>query len=153
MRGDKLKGTLLYYLFKSINELGINLDLLFRRFSVIASRDVDYLSKQFFDGKLETENFEKMIENLANILKNEGVVEDIKISKSEDTVTLEVINCSYLPMAEKAQMHGEKTCPLCIISLAVSIPAMLSKEAEFNIAERETDLANKKCVLKITHKV
>ncbi len=153
MRGDKLKGTLLYYLFKSINELGINLDLLFRRFSVIASRDVDYLSKEFFNGKLETENFDQMIEDLVNILKKEGLVEDIKISKSEDTVTLEVINCSYLPMAEKALQHGEKTCPLCLISLAVSIPAMVTKGQEFNIAEHETDLQNKKCILKIIHKL
>lgn len=153
MRGDKLKGTLLYYLFKSMRELGLDLNLLFRRLSVIASRDVEYISKEFFNGKVDIGNFEQMIKDLSSILKNEELVGEIDISSADSTVTLGVSNCSYLPMAEKAISHGEKSCPLCIISLAVSIPAMVSKGQEFNLTDYETNLDGKKCVLKVTHKV
>ncbi len=153
MRGDKLKGALLYYLFKSVRELGVDLNLLFRRFAVSASSDIDSISKEFFGGKIDTSNFEQMIEDLSNVMKNEGIVEDIKITKNEDHVTLEVSNCSFLPMAEKAIQNGEKTCPLCLISLVVAIPATISKGYELNLAENEVDIENKRCVLKISHKV
>ena len=152
MRGDKLKGTLMYYLFKSLRELGIEMPLLFRRFSTIASKDVDYLSKEFLNGKIDASNFEQTVKDLSEMMKKEGMVEDIEISQSDSTVELTVKGCTYLPMAEKAKMHGEKTCPLCLISLAVSIPAITSKEMSFNIAEYETDLGSGICKLKITHK-
>ncbi|MGQ4892827.1 MAG: hypothetical protein ACP6IP_10130 [Candidatus Njordarchaeia archaeon] len=152
MRGDKLKGTLMYYLFKSLRELGIEMPLLFRRFSVIASQDVDYLSKEFMNGKIDASNFEQTVKDLSEMLKKEGLVESIEISQSDSTVELTVKGCTYLAMAEKARMHGEKTCPLCLISLAVSIPAMTAEGMSFNVTEYETDLENKVCKLKITHR-
>ncbi len=153
MRGDKLKGTLLYYLFKSMGELGLDMNLLFRRLSVIASKDIDYISKEFFNGKINSENFEQTVSDLVQILKNEGLVEEVAITSDDGVITLEVKGCTYLAMAEKAIQHGEKTCPLCLISLAVSLPAMLANGEGFNLAERETDPSNKRCILKISHKV
>ncbi|MHA1664224.1 MAG: hypothetical protein ACTSVW_00100 [Candidatus Njordarchaeales archaeon] len=151
MEGYKLRNIILYYLLSAVKELGVNLPLLFRRISEHASKDIDYLSKEFFEGKMHVENFEQLIQDIAQTLKQEGVIEDFKVTVTDNNVDIEAINCSYLDMAEKGKSRGEPGCPICLISLAASIASTVVKGHSFNISKYESDVPNKKCQLKITY--
>ncbi|MHA1665361.1 MAG: hypothetical protein ACTSVW_05955 [Candidatus Njordarchaeales archaeon] len=151
MEESKLRSTTLYYLLSAIKELGVSLPLLFRRITELASNDIDYISKEFFNGKMRVENFEQLIQDIAQVLKQEGVIEDFKVTVTDNNVDIEVINCSYLDMAEKGKSRGEPGCPICLISLAASIASTVAKGHSFNSTEYESDIPNRKCILKISY--
>ena len=151
MEESKLRSTTLYYLLSAIKELGVSLPLLFRRITELASNDIDYISKEFFNGKMRVENFEQLIQDIAQVLKQEGVIEDFKVTVTDNNVDIEAINCSYLDMAEKGKSRGEPGCPICLISLAASIASTVAKGHSFNSTEYESDIPNRKCILKISY--
>ena len=151
MEGERLRNIILYYLLHAIRELGINMPLLFRRITEIASKDIDYLSKEFFGGAMHIENFEELVKDLAQMLKREKCADDIIASFGENEVNLEVLNCSYLDMAAKAKSEGHPGCPICLISLAASIASTVVRGYSFNVSEYESDISNRRCKLKITY--
>ena len=151
MEGGRLRNIILYYLLNSLKELGINMNLLFRRVTETASKDIDFLSKEFFGGKINKENFEQLVKDLSQMLKEQGLAQDIKASFEGDVVNIEVIGCSYLDMASKAKAEGQPGCPVCLISLAASIAARIVSGHTFNITEYESDIGSKVCRLKVTH--
>jgi len=72
-----------------------------------------------------------MIEDLAQVLKNEGIVEEIT-DITDKEIIFELKNCSYLDLARKAEGHGEKRCPIYLVTLAASIAATVVKNVSFN---------------------
>ena len=146
-----MRNVILYYLLSSIKELGVDLPLLFRRISETASKDIDYISSEFFGGKVSKESFEQLVKDLSEILKKEGLVENINLTFNEGEVTLEVDKCSYIDMAEKAQKHGGKSCPVCLIALTASIASTSLTGHKLDAVDYETDLSSKKCKIKITY--
>ena len=151
MEGGKLRSVILYYLLHAIRELGISMPLLFRRITETASKDIDYISKEFFGGAMHTENFEQLVRDFSEMLKREGLVEDIVVNFGDEGVELDVIGCAYLDMAAKAKAEGRTGCPVCLISLAASIASTVAKNHAFNLSEYESDVDNRKCKLKVSH--
>jgi len=151
MPKDKLRSTILFYLFHSIKEIGISLPLLFRRITETASRDIDYLSKEFFEGKLLTHDLKQLISDLIKIVKNEELANEATVKYNENEVNIDIHNCKYLEVAKKAKKHGYSSCPICLMSLIASIASTVVKEYDFNTTEYNTDLNNGVCHLKITY--
>lgn len=150
MGEKKLRSIILYYLFSSIRELGIDLPLLFRRITEVSGKDINYLSEEFFGGKIRVENFNQLIEDLVRILKQEKLMDDIEVKIVDEEVNLLVKNCTYLDMAIKAKNFGENSCPLCLISLAASIASSITSGYSFNSVTYTTDVSKRECDLKIS---
>ena len=79
MEGTKLRNIVLYYLLYAIKELGINLPLLFRRITETAAKDIEYISKEFYGGKMSVTDLSQAAKDWCNMLKQEKLVEDISI--------------------------------------------------------------------------
>lgn len=143
--GARLRNVILYYLVRAIRELGVSLPLLFRRVSTLAGKEVDYWSKTFLQGKIDVNNFESVVNGIAEIMKNEGLVKDIKIAKlGTDEVSMEVSGCEYLPMVSEARGKGEKECPLCLVAL-IGAMAAGAGNVSVNDVETKTDLDSGTC--------
>ena len=143
--GGRLRNVILYYLVRAVRELGVNLPLLFRRISTLAGKEVDYWSKEFLQGKIDVNNFESIVNGIAEIMKNEGLVKDIKINRIDtNEVDLEVSGCEYLPMVEEARRKGEKECPLCLVAL-IGAMAAGAGGVSINDVETHTDTNSGTC--------
>ena len=147
--GNKLRNILLYYLLSSIRELGISLPLLFRRVTETASKDVEYISKTFFGGNLQQVSLEQIFQDLAEMLKKEGLAEKIEVKMGDSHMEMKVYNCRYLDMAKKGKEKGEEGCPICLMSIAASLAATLAKGISFNSVEYSSDTDNNVCDLRI----
>ena len=146
-----MRNVLLYYLLSSIREIGINLPLLFRRITEKAKKDIDYISKEFFESKLKTESLESIAKDLADMLVREGIAEKIELNFGENVITIMVRNCCYLSLAQTARHHGESGCPICLVALAASIAQAFASGITFNEANYESNIENKKCVIKVSY--
>lgn len=80
----------------------------------------------------------------------ENLAENISVNISENSINATVKNCTYLDVAKKALQHNEKTCPICLISLAASIPTSIIKGLSFYSLDYSTDLEKKECKLHIS---
>ncbi|MHA1590364.1 MAG: hypothetical protein ACTSVA_07155 [Candidatus Njordarchaeales archaeon] len=149
MEGTKLRNIVLYYLLYAIKELGINLPLLFRRITETAAKDIEYISKEFYGGKMSVTDLSQAAKDWCNMLKQEKLVEDISIEFKDNEIDMGVSGCSYLDVAIKAKSRGEKGCPVCLIALAASVAATAVSGISFNAVEYSTNIDEKKCLLKI----
>jgi len=151
MKAMKVRNVLLYYLLSSVRELGISLPLIFRRITEKARKDLDYISQEFFESKLQTESLESIAKDLAKMLVQEEIAEKIDLSFDENTISVIVHNCCYLSLAQTAKQHGENGCPICLVALVASIAQAFTKGVTFNEASYETNLENKKCIIKVSY--
>lgn len=151
MKAMKVRNVLLYYLLSSVKELGISLPLVFRRITEKVKKDIDYISKEFFGSKLKTETLESIARDLADMLVREEIAEKIDLNFDEGIISIAVHNCCYLSLAQTAKQHGEQGCPICLVALAASIAQSFTKGIAFNEANYESDIENKKCIIKVTY--
>ncbi|MHA1595846.1 MAG: hypothetical protein ACTSXJ_04180 [Candidatus Baldrarchaeia archaeon] len=149
------RGWIFYYLFKAIENLGISLKLIYRRVADILVKDIGFLMKKVQEYGFNYSNITNFIESYAKFAKQMGVVKNVNL-KIEDAgdayeVTCEVTGCDFLEMARLAAEKGEKTCPLCLISLASAFVQTVLGNVTVGSIEHETDLNNEKCILKIAY--
>jgi len=147
--GNRLRNILLYYLLSSIRELGISLPLLFRRVTETARKDIEYISKTFFEGNLQQASLEQIFQDLAGMLQKEGLAEKIEIKMGDTHMEMKVYNCRYLDMAKRGKEKGEEGCPICLVSIAASLAATLTKGISFNSVEYSSDVNKNICDLRI----
>lgn len=149
----QLRNLVLLYLLNAVKDLGVSLPLIFRRTAQMASDDIDYLSKTFADGNIDKANFESIVRGIFEVMKNEGLVEDIKITNLDTSnVELEVKGCEYLPLVRESRRDANGECPLCLVALAGAIASATIKDSiSFNDVETTTDTDNRLCKIRIRY--
>lgn len=153
MKGEgRLRNLLLYYLLKAIREMGISLPLLLRRTAQMASNDIEYISNEFFGGNINTSDFKSIVESVLKVMKDEGLVEDIKVNElNTSKIDLEIKGCEYLHLVSEAREKGEAECPFCLVALAGAIATATIKDSvNFNEVVSKTDLDKKTCKLSLS---
>jgi len=145
----KLKDIIVYYLLKTIKNVGISMPLLFRRMTDLMSKEIKKIEKILQLQPFSIANLDKLVHELVDLFVNENVADGINIKIVPNEILIDVHNCSYLYMSEEV-MNEERKCPICLIALVASIAQTLVKDIEFNTVEYIVDTENKKCKIKVS---